>query len=83
MLLIRYDFIPTVLDRKRVDLWYKSVDYDSFRCSRDLIRREGLLCGGSSGSVTYCALKAIKEKGFNTEGLNCVILLPDSVRNYM
>jgi cystathionine beta-synthase len=80
---IGYDFIPTVLDRKRVDLWYKSVDYDSFRCSRDLIRREGLLCGGSSGSVTYCALKAIKEQGFNKEGLNCVILLPDSVRNYM
>lgn len=79
----RYDFIPTVLDRKRVDLWYKSVDAESFRCSRELIRREGLLCGGSSGSVTYCALQAIKERGFNVEGLNCVVLLPDSVRNYM
>lgn len=44
---------------------------------------KGLLIGGSSGSATYCALQAIKEKGFNVEGMNCVVLLPDSVRNYM
>ena len=80
---IGYDFIPTVLDRKRIDLWYKSVDTESFRCARELIKREGILCGGSCGSATSCALKAIKEKGFNVEGLNCVVLLPDSIRNYM
>lgn len=72
-----------MLDRKRVDLWYKSVDAESFRCSRELIKREALLCGGSSGSAVYCAIRAIKELAFNKEGVNVVVLLPDSVRNYM
>jgi cystathionine beta-synthase len=51
--------------------------------SRELIRREGLFCGGSSGSSMFYALKAIKEHGMNKEGANCVVLLADSVRNYM
>lgn len=79
---IGYDFLPTVLDRSRVDYWYKSVDRDSFQMSRQLIRREGLLCGGSSGSAAYCAIQAIKK--FNVkEGDNVVVILPDSIRNYM
>ena len=79
---IGYDFIPTVLDRKRIDYWFKSVDKESFQMSRKLIRREGLLCGGSCGSAVYCAVEAIKK--FNLKaGQNVVVLLPDSIRNYM
>jgi len=81
---IGYDFIPTVLDRdaKLVDKWYKSTDKPSFNMSRRLIKEEGLLCGGSSGSAMYCALQAIKD--FNLgPGKRCVVILPDSVRNYM
>lgn len=77
-----YDFIPTVCDRKNVDKWYKSLDKDSFIMSRRLIREEGLLCGGSSGASMYCALKAIRDFGLK-EGQKCVVVLPDSVRNYM
>ncbi len=78
----RYDFLPTVLDRKRIDYWFKSVDKESFKMSRQLIKREGLLCGGSCGSATYCAIEAIKK--FNLqEGQNVVVILPDSIRNYM
>lgn len=79
---IGYDFIPTVLDRKHVDYWYKSVDKDSFLMSRQLIKREGILCGGSSGSATYCAIEAIKKLGLK-ENQNAVVILPDSIRNYM
>src|SRR5690606_11319027 len=46
---IGYDFIPDVLDQNLVDRWIKSNDRDSFRVARQLIRQEGLLCGGSSG----------------------------------
>lgn len=79
---IGYDFIPNVLDRSYVDIWYKSNDKDSLLMMRQLIRKEGLLCGGSSGSAVSCALRAAKDAGLKA-GQRCVILLPDSVRNYM
>lgn len=77
---IGYDFIPKVLEREYVDSWIKSRDAESFKMSRDLIRLEGLLCGGSCGSAMYCALEACKDL---TEDQVCVVVLPDSSRNYM
>ncbi|XP_048202132.1 cystathionine beta-synthase isoform X2 [Perognathus longimembris pacificus] len=77
---IGYDFIPTVLDRKVVDRWIKSNDAASFAFCRMLIAQEGLLCGGSSGSVLAAAVEAAREL---REGQRCVVILPDSVRNYM
>ena len=36
----------------------------------------------AAGSAMYCAIQAIKDFGL-TEGQRCVVILPDSVRNYM
>jgi cystathionine beta-synthase len=58
---IGYDFIPDVLDRSLVDRWIKSNDKDSFRIARQLIRQEGLLVGGSSGSAVWAALQVAKD----------------------
>lgn len=81
---IGYDFIPKVLDRSVVDKWYKSNDKDSFTYSRRLIREEGILCGGSSGSAMDGALRAIKAYGRpEDENFTVVVLFADSVRNYM
>ncbi|KAM4048317.1 cystathionine beta-synthase isoform 2-T2 [Anomaloglossus baeobatrachus] len=77
---IGYDFIPTVLDRTVVDKWYKSSDEESFSMARALIKEEGLLCGGSSGSAMSVAVTAAQDL---EEGQRCVVILPDSVRNYM
>ncbi|KAI8967495.1 cystathionine-beta Synthase [Mycotypha africana] len=77
---IGYDFIPDVLNRELVDTWIKSEDKASFQMSRRLIREEGLLCGGSSGTAMWAACQAAKEL---KEGQRCVVILPDSVRNYM
>ncbi|XP_039713710.1 cystathionine beta-synthase isoform X2 [Pteropus medius] len=77
---IGYDFIPTVLDRAVVDRWLKCNDEQSFAFARMLISQEGLLCGGSSGSAMAAAVKAAQDL---REGQRCVVLLPDSVRNYM
>mmetsp|Transcript_8557 Transcript_8557/g.18719 ORF Transcript_8557/g.18719 Transcript_8557/m.18719 type:complete len:528 (+) Transcript_8557:251-1834(+) len=77
---IGYDFIPGVLDRSLVDSWVKSNDPESLVMTRRLIRDEGLLCGGSSGAAVCAALKAASRL---KEGQNCVVILPDSVRNYM
>lgn len=77
---VGYDFLPTVLDRAVVDTWYKSNDFESLRMARRLIREEGLLCGGSSGGAVSVAIKAAKDL---KAGQRCVVILPDSVRNYM
>ena len=77
---IGYDFIPDVLDRRLVDRWIKSNDRDSFIVARQLIRQEGLLVGGSSGSAVWAALQIAAELG---AGKRVVVILPDSIRNYL
>ena len=77
---IGYDFIPDVLDNSLIDKYIKSNDKDSFRIARRLIKEEGLLCGGSSGSAVWAALSAasnLKEDDI------CLVILPDSIRNYL
>ena len=77
---IGYDFIPDVLDRQRVDEWIKSNDRDSFRTARQLIRQEGMLCGGSSGAAVWAARLVCKRM---KPGQRVVVILPDSIRNYL
>ncbi|RLN14746.1 hypothetical protein BBJ28_00020418 [Nothophytophthora sp. Chile5] len=77
---IGYDFVPHVLDRELVDVWEKTSDRESFIMARRLIREEGLLCGGSSGSAMAAAVRAASTL---KAGQRCVVLLPDSTRNYM
>ncbi|MFK7987238.1 MAG: cystathionine beta-synthase [Sandaracinaceae bacterium] len=77
---IGYDFIPDVLNRDLVDRWIKSNDKDAFRVARQLIRQEGLLCGGSSGTAVWAAMEVAKDM---KPGSRVVVILPDSVRNYM
>lgn len=77
---IGYDFIPDVLDNSVVDEYIKVNDRDSFITARRLIREEGLLVGGSSGSAVFAALKAAK---ILKAGQKCLIILPDSIRNYL
>ena len=77
---IGYDFIPDVLDRRLVDRWIKSNDRDSFLVARQLIRQEGLLVGGSSGSAVWAAMQVCRDLG---PGKRVVVILPDSIRNYL
>jgi cysteine synthase A len=77
---IGYDFFPDVLDNKLIDAYVKTNDADSFRLARELMRYEGLLVGGSSGSAMYAALQAAKSL---KKGQKCLVILPDSIRNYM
>ena len=46
---IGYDFIPDVLSRSDVSSWIKTSDEEAFAATLVLMRKEGLLVGGSSG----------------------------------
>ena len=77
---IGYDFFPDVLDNSLIDDYVKIDDKDSFLMARRLIKEEGLLVGGSSGGAVWAALQKAKKLNGNQ---NCVIILPDSIRNYI
>ncbi len=77
---IGYDFFPKVLNNKLIDQYIKTNDKDSFKTARQLIHDEGLLVGGSSGAAMWGALQAAKSL---SQGQKCLVILPDSIRNYM
>ena len=77
---IGYDFFPDVLDNTLVNQYIKVNDENSFNTARTLIKKEGLLIGGSSGTAMYAAIEAAKNLDSKQ---NCLVILPDSIRNYL
>ncbi len=77
---IGYDFFPDVLDNTLVDEYVKVNDENSFDIARQLIKKEGLLCGGSSGTVVWAALESARSL---SKGQKCLCILADGIRNYM
>ena len=57
---IGHDYLPRALDRSLVDDWIKVSDEDSFKTATRMIRSEGFLCGGSSGTALAGAIRYIK-----------------------
>ena len=77
---IGYDFFPEVLDNSLVDRYIKTTDEDSFVMAKKLIKEEGLLIGGSCGAAVWGAIEAAKNLDSNK---NVLVILPDSIRNYL
>ncbi len=56
------DFLPTISDFSRVHKAYSISDRDSFLHARELLRREGILGGSSTGTLLAAALRYCREQ---------------------
>ena len=71
--------IPEILDTKIYDDICIVPDADAVQTAKRLAREEGLMCGISSGSNVYTALKMAKLLG---KGKNVITILPDTAERY-
>lgn len=56
------DFIPDIADLSHVKKAYEITDKESFEAARDLLKKEGILGGSSSGTILVAALKYCREQ---------------------
>ena len=77
------DFIPKNYDLSVVNDMIQVGDKESFLMTRDLLTKEGLFCGISSGSAVVGAMKWVKSQKQSFKNKNILIILPDSGNRYM
>jgi len=75
------NFIPDNLDRSVYDCVIRVKDQDAFDTGRDLVLREGILAGISSGAVLWAASYLAQQEAY--AGKNIVVILPDSGDRYL
>jgi cysteine synthase A len=73
-------FFPGVLNTKIYDRVVPVRDEDAAQMSRILSRKEGLLCGISSGAALWAALQVAEELG---PARRVVVVLPDRGERYL
>jgi cystathionine beta-synthase len=56
------DFIPSIADLSRVGRAYSISDEESFHAARELLSKEGVFAGSSSGTLFAAALKYCREQ---------------------
>ncbi|MGH8725213.1 MAG: pyridoxal-phosphate dependent enzyme [Burkholderiales bacterium] len=74
------DFVPPVCDLSRVKKAYSIPDAEAFGVCRDLLRKEGILAGTSSGTLLAAALRYCREQ---KEAKRVVSLVCDSGNKYL
>lgn len=71
--------IPGILDQKIYDEIVIVTDEEAVQTARKLARKEGLLCGISSGTNVAAAMKLARKLG---KGKTVVTVLPDTAERY-
>lgn len=74
------DFLPVISDFSRVKKAYAISDKESFLTARDLLAREGVLAGSSTGTLLAAALRYCREQ---TEPRRVVTLVCDTGNKYL
>jgi len=74
------DFIPSIAELTGITKAYSISDSESFSTARELLRKEGILAGSSSGTLLSAALKYCREQ---TEPKRVVTLACDTGNKYL
>ena len=74
------DFIPDIADFSAAAKAYSISDAESFRAARELLRKEGILAGSSSGTLLCAALRYCREQ---TDAKRVVTFACDTGNKYL
>lgn len=74
------DFIPDIADLSRTKKGYTITDGESFETARELLKKEGILAGSSSGTLVAAAMKFCREQ---KTPKNVVTFICDSGNKYL
>lgn len=74
------DFMPSTLDMEIIDEIVTVSDRDAMLLARELVQKEGILAGGSSGAAMFATLQVAKSLD---ENQTIVVLFPDTGKNYL
>ena len=74
------DFLPTISDFTRVSKAYRISDKESFQVGRELLTREGILGGSSTGTLLAAALRYCQEQ---TEPKKVLTFAADTGNRYL
>ncbi len=74
------DFLPSTMNLDMLDDVVQVDDRECFLMTRELVRREGIFCGGSCGAAVVGAIKYARQLA---EPKRLLVLLPDSAQKYL
>jgi len=74
------DFLPTISDFTHISKAYAISDHESMLVGRELLNKEGVLAGSSTGTLMAAALKYCREQ---TEHKNVLTLAADTGNRYL
>ncbi len=76
------NLIPTATDFNVIDVFEKVSDKNAALVSRELVKKEGLFCGYTSGAVIQAVRQFAKKEMFDKNSI-VIVVLPDHGIRYM